>query len=173
MLSLLAKLFHALNSESSTRQISLAIVLGFIVGLSPIFTLHNIAFLFVVLFLRVNIGGFILAWGLFKGLSYLLTSLIVTVGEFLLTAEPLEALFNSLYQFSLFKLAHLHHTYTLGALVLGCLLAIPLYFIFNYLIEKYRQHVKAFFDKFRIVKALKASKFYRVYSQISGQGEML
>ncbi|NQZ22250.1 MAG: TIGR03546 family protein [Colwellia sp.] len=172
MFTLLAKLLNALNSESSTRQISLAIALGFIVGLSPIFTLHNFVFLFVVLFLRVNIGGFILAWGFFKGLSYLLSSLIVSVGESLLNAESLHSLFDMLYQFSLFKLAHLHHTYTLGALVLGCILAIPLYFVCNYLIEKYRLHVKAFFEKFRIVKALKASKFYRVYCQVSGQGEM-
>jgi len=172
MFTLLAKLLSALNSESSTRQISLAIALGFIVGLSPVFTLHNILFLFVVLFLRVNIASFILAWGFFKGLSYLLSSLIVSVGESLLTAEPLLALFDLLYQFSVFKIAQLHHTYTLGALVLGCVLAIPVYFISNYLVEKYRLHVMAFFEKFRIVKALKASKFYRVYCQVSGQGEM-
>ncbi|MFT6899888.1 MAG: hypothetical protein ACJAXS_000040 [Colwellia sp.] len=172
MLSLLAKLFNALNSESSTRQISLAIVLGFIVGLSPLLTLHNIAFLFIVLCLRVNIGGFIVALGFFKGLSYLLSPLIVSVGESLLTAESLEPMFDAFYQFSLFKLAHLHHTYTLGALVIGCLLAIPLYFISNLLIEKYRLHIKAFFEKFRIVKALKASKFYRLYCQVSGQGEL-
>ena len=172
MLSLFVKLFHALNSESSTRQISLAISLGFIVGLSPLLTLHNIAFIFVVLLLRVNIGGFIVALGFFKGLSYLLSSLIIMVGESLLTAPSLQPLFDTLYQFSIFKLAHLHHTYTLGALVIGCLLAIPLYFLCNYLIEKYRIHIKAFFDKFRIVKALKASKFYSVYSQVSGQGSL-
>ncbi|AOW76574.1 MAG: hypothetical protein ACI9O3_001302 [Colwellia sp.] len=172
MLTLLAKLFNALNSESSTRQISLAIALGFIVGLSPLLTLHNIAFIFVVLFLRVNIGGFIVAWGFFKGLSYLLSSLIVTVGESLLTAKSLHPLFDALYQSSLFKLGHLHHTYTLGALVLGCLLAVPLYYLSNFLIEKYRLHIKAFFEKFRIVKALKASKFYRIYSHVSGQGEL-
>jgi uncharacterized protein (TIGR03546 family) len=172
MLTLLAKLLNALNSESSTRQISLAIALGFIVGLSPLLTLHNIAFIFVVLFLRVNIGGFILAWGFFKGLSYLLSPLIVAVGESLLMAESLQSFFDILYQFSLFKLAHLHHTYTLGALVLGCLLAIPLYFICNFLIEKYRIHIKAFFEKFWIIKALKGSKFYRVYCQLTGQGGM-
>lgn len=172
MLTLLAKLLKALNSESSTRQISLAIALGFIIGLSPLLTLHNIAILFLVLFLRVNIGGFLLAWGFFKGLGYLLSSLIVTVGESLLSADSLHPMFDFLYQFSLFKLAHLHHTYTLGALVLGCILAIPLYFVCNFLIEKYRLHIKAFFDKFGIVKALKSSKFYRVYCQVSGQGTL-
>ena len=149
MLTLLAKLLSALNSESSTRQISLAIALGFIVGLSPILTLHNIVILFLVLFLRVNIGAFILSLGVFKGVSYLLSPLIISVGESLLTSESLQSMFDVLYQLSIFKLAHLHHTYTLGALVLGCVLAIPLYFICNFLIEKYRLHIKAFFEKRR------------------------
>ena len=46
MLTLLAKLFQALNSDSSIRQIALAIALGFIVGLSPILSLHNIIIIF-------------------------------------------------------------------------------------------------------------------------------
>ena len=172
MLTLLAKLLSALNSESSTRQISLAIALGFIVGLSPILTLHNIVILFLVLFLRVNIGAFILSLGVFKGVSYLLSPLIISVGESLLTSKSLQSMFDVLYQLSIFKLAHLHHTYTLGALVLGCVLAIPLYFICNFLIEKYRLHIKAFFEKFRIVKALKSSNFYRIYCQVTGQGAL-
>tara|TARA_R110001583_G_scaffold17951_1_gene72078 strand:- start:3061 stop:3582 length:522 start_codon:yes stop_codon:yes gene_type:complete len=170
MLTLLVKLFQALNSESSTRQISLAIALGLIAGLSPILTLHNWVILFVVLMIRVNLGAFILAVGVFKGLSYLLSPLILFIGESLLTSNSLYGLFDTLYQVSLFKLAHWHHTYTLGAFILGVLLALPIYFISKYLIEKYRLHIKSFIDQFRIVKALKASKFYRLYLTVSGQG---
>ncbi len=170
MLTLLAKLFHALNSESSTRQIALAITLGFIVGLAPLFALQNIIILFLVLFIRVHLGAFILAVGVFSGISYLLSGIIVQVGESLLTSPGLNALFTSLYQLSLFKLGHWHHTYTLGAFVVGIVLAVPIYFIFKALIVKYRVHVKATFEKFRIVKALKGSSFYRLYLNISGQG---
>ena len=173
MLTLLAKLFSALNSESSIRQIALAIVLGFIVGLSPLLTLHNVVILFLVLFIRVHLGSFILSVGFFSGLSYLLSPMIVTVGESLLTSNSLNSLFTMLYQLTLFKLAHWHNTYTLGAFVLGALLAIPLYFFSKIIITKYRQHIMAFFEKFRIVKALKASKFYRLYLQFSGQGSSL
>jgi uncharacterized protein (TIGR03546 family) len=172
MLTLLAKLFHALNSESSTRQLALAIALGFIAGLAPLFTLHNIAILFIVLLVRMNIGVFILALGFFKGLSYLLSPMIVNVGESLLTSEALQELWNVLYQLSLFKLAHFHHTYTLGALVLGIVLAVPLYFLSQILIEKYRFHIKNFIEKFKIIKALKASKFYQLYLRVSGQGDL-
>ncbi len=167
MLTLLVKLFNALNSESSSRQIALAISLGFIVGLSPFFTLHNILLLLIVLFIRVHIGSFILSVGFFSGLSYLLSGIIVQLGEYLLTNDDLTGFFTKLYQLDLFKLAHYHHTYTLGAIVLGLLLALPLYFLSNTLIQKYRIHIKAFFEKLRIVKALKASKFYRLYSELT------
>ncbi len=173
MLTLLVKLFNALNSESSTRQIALAIALGFIVGLSPLFTLHNLLLLLIVLLVRVHLGSFILAVGFFSGLSYLLSGVIVQLGEFILINPSLNDLFTSLYQFDLFKLAHLHHTYTLGALVLGCLLALPVYFISNTLIKKYRLHIKAFFEKLRIVKALKASKLYRLYLELTSPSIIL
>ncbi|TMM47458.1 TIGR03546 family protein [Colwellia ponticola] len=169
MLTLLAKLLHALNSDSSIRQIALAIALGFIVGLSPLFTLHNIAIIFFVLLIRVHLGSFILAVGFFSGLSYLLSPAIVSVGESLLTQPALAIFFTSLYQFDWFKLAHWHHTYVLGALVLGVALCVPIYFTSKLIIEKYRVHIMTFFQKFRIVKALKASKFYSLYSRFSGE----
>ena len=173
MLTLLAKLFSALNSENSIRQIALAIALGFIVGLSPLLTLHNIIILFFVMLIRVHLSSFILAVGFFSGLSYLLAPIIVGLGELLLTADSLARLFTILYQSTFFKLTHLHNTYTLGALVLGGILAVPLYFISLIIIEKYRLHIMSFFEQFRIVKALKASKFYRLYMQFSGQGDSL
>lgn len=169
MLTLLAKLFHALNSDSSIRQIALAIALGFIVGLSPLLTLHNIVILFFVLLIRIHLGSFILAVGVFSGISYLISPLIVQVGESILTSPALAETFTMLYQVDLFKLAHWHHTYILGAWVLGVVLCIPIYFISKVLIEKYRTHVMAFFEKFRIVQALKASKFYRLYTSFAGE----
>lgn len=169
MLTLLAKLLHALNSDSSIRQIALAIALGFIVGLSPLLSLHNIVIIFFVLVIRVHIGSFILATGFFSGLSYLLSPLIVQVGDSLLTNPDLASFLTALYQLSVFKLAHWHHTYILGALVLGVLFALPIYFISKFIIEKYRVHIMAFFAKFRIVQAIKASKFYGVYTSLVGE----
>jgi hypothetical protein len=55
--------------------------------------------------------------------------------------------------------------------MLGFMFSVPLYFVSKLLIEKYRVYVMGVFEKFRIVKALKASKFYRLYVQYSGQSE--
>ena len=117
----------------------------------------------------MHIGSFILSAGIFSGISYIFSSVIVMVGESLLTSKVLHGLFDSLYQFSVFQLAHLHHTYTLGAIVLSTVLAIPLYFLSNFLISKYRVSMKAAIERFRVVKALKASGFYRVCLTLSGQ----
>jgi len=172
MLTLFAKLLHALNSDSSIRQIALAIALGFIVGLSPLLTLHNIIIIFFVLLIRVHLGSFILAVGFFSGVSYLLSPVIVQVGESILTQPALTDIFTTLYQSSLFKLAHWHHTYILGAFVLGTVLCMPIYFFSKIIIEKYRMHIMSFFERFRIVQALKASKFYRLYTSFAGESSL-
>lgn len=140
-------------------------------GLSPLFSLHNIVLVLLVTLLRVNFSAFLISFGIFSGLSYLLSPLIVNIGDALLTSQNLQGCFTALYQFTLFKLAHWHHTFTLGALVLGFMFSVPLYFVSKLLIEKYRVYVMGVFEKFRIVKALKASKFYRLYVQYSGQSE--
>lgn len=167
VLTLLVKLFSALNSESSTRQISLAICLGFIVGLSPFFSIHNLLLLLLVLLLKVHLGSFILSVGIFSGLSYLLSGSIVQLGEYLLTQERLNGILTTLYQFDIFKLAHLHHTYTFGAVIFGCVFAPLVYLFSNFLIQKYRTHIKMFFEKLPLVKALKASKFYQLYIEVT------
>lgn len=173
MLTLLAKLLHALNSENSTRQIAAAIALGFIAGLSPLLSITNLVILLIVLVVKVHLGSFILSLGFFSGISYLLSFLIVDVGEALLLSPSLEAMFTGLYQLTIFKLAHYHHTYALGAIVVGLALAIPMYFLANFIIKQYRVHLLAFFEKFRIIKALKASRFYQVYLKVSGQGDLV
>lgn len=172
MLSLLANLLKALNSDNSARQIALAVCLGFIVGLSPLLSLHNLLIILCVFMLRVHFGSFILAWGIFSGIGYLLQGSSIALGEYLLTLNSLQGIFENFYQFTWFKLAHLHHTYTLGALILSSLCSIPLYFIVIHLINRYRLHIQDFIEKLWIVRVLKASKFYRWYSQTLGQDSL-
>lgn len=170
MLTLLAKLFQALHSENSTRQIAAAAALALIFALSPFLSIQAFFILFIVLMIRVHLASFLVAIALFEGLRVVLHGTIAGVGESLLTNPSLQSLFTSLYQFDLFKLAQLHHTFNLGALVLGVVLAIPLYFVTKVLIDKYRVHIKAFFERLAIVKALKASRIFAIYEQLPKLG---
>ena len=166
MLSMLAKILQALNSENSTRQISLAIALALVFALSPMVSLQAMLILLFVLLVKVHLASFLVAVALFEGVNLLLAPLSIATGEWLLTNSATGALFTQLYQFDLFKLAQWHHTYNLGALVLGVCLAFPVYFIAQQLIQKYREHIKAYFDKLPLVKALKASRVFQLYQQL-------
>ncbi|REL25728.1 TIGR03546 family protein [Thalassotalea euphylliae] len=170
MLTLLAKLFQALHSENSTRQIAAAVALAFVFALSPLLSLQAFVILFIVLLVRVHLASFLVAITVFEGVRVILNSAIINTGESLLTNTSWHGVFNTLYQFDLFKLAQLHHTFNLGALVIGTLLAIPLYFITKVLIDKYRVHIKAFFERLAIVKALKASRIFTIYQELPKLG---
>ncbi|MEW6998451.1 TIGR03546 family protein [Colwelliaceae bacterium BS250] len=172
MLTLLAKLFKALNSESSARQIALAIAMGMIVGLTPTLSLHNVLVLLLAFVVRVNLSAFFVAVAGFSLLGLATSTLFSGVGESLLTSPSLAGVWQGFYQLSLLKLAHFHNTLTLGSLVCSLLLFIPMFFFAQMLVTRYRHHVKAFIDRFKIVQALKGSKLYQAYQNLTGTGSI-
>lgn len=71
----LAKFLRVLNSETDPAQISLAFCFSMVAGLTPLFSLHNLPILFLVLVLRVNLSAFLLGFAFFSGIAYLLDPL--------------------------------------------------------------------------------------------------
>lgn len=167
MLRQIAKLLKALNAETAPWQISLAFILAMVMGFTPLWSLHNLLILLLALVLRVNLSAFILAWGVFSGLAYLLDPLFIRVGESLLLNPELKELWTGMYNNDFWRLAHFNHTLTMGSAVISLLLALPLFFIFRWLIVKYRVHLLASVRKSRLMQMIKASKFYKVYQAVS------
>lgn len=168
MLGMLARLLKALNSESGPWAIAWAFVLGMIMGLTPLFSLHNLVILFLAMSLRVNFSGFLLAWIFFSGLAYLFDPVADWIGEALLQADALQGLWVSLYENPVARLLQFNHTITLGSLVFALAFAPAWLFISYYLIINYRQRVQAWFVKLKVVQALKGSKFWGVYQRVNG-----
>lgn len=163
MIGHIAKLLAALNSESSPRQLALAIALGMIVGLTPTLSLHNAVVLLIVFVIRVNLSAFFVSAAVFGGLGLAFGGVFALIGADLLLNPEMEQIWTGFYQLTIFKLAHLHHTLTLGSLVFSLGLFIPLYFVSHWLIVSYRQHFMAFINKFKVVQALKSSRLYQAY----------
>lgn len=63
MLNFLAKLLKVLNSERSPGQLAAAVSLAAIIGMTPLYSLHNLFVLFLVLFFRVNLTVFFYSAG--------------------------------------------------------------------------------------------------------------
>jgi len=167
MLSAIARLLSALNSETEPGRISLAFCFAMIAGLTPLFSLHNLLVLFLILALRVNLSTFVLGLGFFSGVAYLLDSLFHRIGLTVLTAGALEGLWTALYNMTLFRLEKFNNSIVMGSLFFSLVLFVPLYLIANQIIIRYREHVLAWVQKSRIMQAFKASRLYRLYATYS------
>ena len=170
MLTMIAKLLKALNSEASPSQISLAFVLGMILGLTPLWSMHNILVVSLALVLRINLTGFLLSWGVFSGFAYLLDPAFVALGENLLTNTDLKATWSSLYVSDVWRVTRFNNTLVLGSLLVSLGLAIPAFFIFNFLIRQYRDKIFAWVQKSKLMHMLKANKLYKLYSSLNMEG---
>ncbi len=168
MLKLLAKLLRALNSDASPGQVSLGFVAGFIVGLTPLWSLHNVLLVFLVMVLRINGSAFLVSWVVFSGIAYLVDPLTEAVGAALLHNPSLSGLWESMYNTDLWRLSHFNNTLVLGSLTSAIVLALPLFFLGRVLIVKYRTHVLSWIRKTRLMQVLKASRLWRLYESLSG-----
>jgi uncharacterized protein (TIGR03546 family) len=171
MINQVAKLMKVLNSETDPAQISFAICFAMIMGLTPLYSLHNFLVLFIVLLLRVNLSIFILGWLFFSGVSYILDPLFHRIGLAILTTKTLEAIWTALYNITIFRLAHFNNSIVMGSLFVSLILFVPVFLLSNMLINKYRDHILAWVRKTRIMQILKGSKLFQAYEAVSGWGE--
>jgi len=168
MLNLLTRLLKVLNSETESWQISLAFCFALIAGLTPLLSLHNAAVLLFVLVLRVNLSSFITGLIFFSGIAYIGDPLFHVIGLAVLKAAPLQDTWTIMYNNLFWLLTGFNNTVVMGSLIFSLLLFIPSFFLFNYLVKKYRETLLELVRKSRIMKFLKASKFYRIYAGLSG-----
>lgn len=162
----IVKLLKALNSDASPWQLAWGFTLGMIMGLSPMLGLHTVILLFVVLFFRVNLSAFLLAWGLFSLLALPLGTLMADIGESLLTQASLVPLWTQLYSSTLGQLTQFYHTLTLGSLVLALVISPFLLVVSKLLIVQYREKLMVWVNKIKLVQFIKGTNFYRLYQAL-------
>jgi uncharacterized protein (TIGR03546 family) len=168
MLDMIAKLIKVLNAEGNPTQISLGFAAGLIIGLTPLWSLHNLLLAFLVFLFRVNLSAFFLSWAFFSGIAYIADPAMDKLGATLLTAPALHDMWTSMYNQTIWRIAHFNNTLTLGSLVGAVMIAVPMVFISNFLIKNYRLHILAWVRKTRIAQFLKASRLYRAYHALAG-----
>jgi uncharacterized protein (TIGR03546 family) len=170
MLRMLARLLAVLNSETHPGQISLGFCFAMVAGFTPFLSLHNLLVLLLVLVIRVNLSAFLLGLPLFSGLAFGLDPLFHRIGLAVLTHEFLEGLWTALYNSTLWRLEHFNNSIVMGSLLCSLVSFVPLYFLSNVAIRRYRVHVLAWVEKTRVMQFLRASRFYNLYQSFSGMG---
>ncbi|MFQ5991987.1 MAG: TIGR03546 family protein [Nitrospiraceae bacterium] len=170
MLRTVAKVLRVLNSETDPSQISLALCFASVAGLTPLWSLHNILVLLLVLLLRVNLSTFLLGLVFFSGFAYLLDPLFHRLGLAVLTAGSLEGLWTALYNSTLWRLEQFNNSVVMGSLVFSLIAFLPLYLATNVAILRYRAHILAWIQKTRLMQFIRASKLYQAYQSVAHAG---
>lgn len=168
MISMLAKVLRLLNSEAEPHQLSLALCFAMLAGFTPLFSLHNLLVLLLVLLLRVNLSTFILGLGFFSGIAYLLDPLFHHLGLFILQTQTLAGIWTVFYNTAILRFARFNNSILMGSLIFSAIFFVPLFLILNLLIRKYRDHILSRIQNMRIVQVIKASKIYTAYQNVSG-----
>ena len=164
MLSRIIKVLKALNSNEAPWQISLGVIFGSVLGLTPLFSLHNLAVLFLALVINVNISILLVSFAGFSIIAYLLDPVFHKVGLALLTSPSLESFWIQFFSCPVFLAGKLNNTIVMGSLVSTLTASIPLFIVLNVLVVKYRNAFNAFIGKFPLLRWLRVLEAYEKVS---------
>jgi uncharacterized protein (TIGR03546 family) len=150
-----------LNSDTGTNQIASGIAVGFILGMTPAFSLQTLL-VFVLLFLfRIQMGAAFLAAFFFKFIAYLLDPVFHIVGSQVLEMDALKSMYTALYNLPILPFTRFYNSIVMGSAVVAIILAPFIFILSKVLVIKYRQTVLEKFKQSKVWKVVKATSFYK------------
>ncbi len=152
-----------LNSDTGTISLAAGLTCGFILGMTPVLSLHSLLIFLILFFFRIQIGAAFLAAFFFKFVAFLLDPLFDSVGRKVLEMESLAPIFTKLYNMPLIPFTRFNNSIVMGSAVITIILSPIVFIISQRLIVKYRVTVLARFKTTKMWKAVEATKFYQWY----------
>jgi uncharacterized protein (TIGR03546 family) len=168
---LIVKIIRILHSDESPRALAFGFALGSIMGLTPLLSAHNLIIFVLVLLLNVSISAALFGLFFFGLFAYFFDPLFHSVGYFLLVnLEFLKPAWTFLYNIPVAPLFRLNNTVVLGSLAVSLLTFAPVYFGFQKALHLYRAHLRDKVEKWKLLKAMKASGVFKLYHKIRSMG---
>ena len=138
MVSKVLGLFGSLLSGSKPWQISLAIAFGLVIGLTPLWSLHNVVLFVLAFIINLHFGTMLLSISIFFGISFALDPMFHSIGEAILTFGALEGLWTGLFNIELIRATRFYNTIVMGSLAVSLVAVVPLLLLGTKVIEKLR-----------------------------------
>lgn len=171
VLEFIAKLIKILRSEISPNQIAWGFALGMIIGLTPVWSLHNLLVVVLIIILKVNLATAIFSFGIFSGIAYLVDPLFHSFGYYLLVdLQSLNSFYTWLYNVPVLSLSKFNNTVVMGSLISSIILIIPVYFLIKIGVINYREKIDAKIKNWKFIKYIKATKIYSLYEKVRDLG---
>lgn len=152
-----------LNSDTGNISLAMGMTCGFILGMTPVLSLHSLLVFLILFFFRIQIGAAFAAAFFFKFVAYLLDPMFHLLGEWALQLPALQDVYTRLYNIPLVPYTRFNNTIVMGSAILTFTLSPVVFFLSQYFIVKYRQQVVARFSESRVWKGVKATGLYKWY----------
>jgi uncharacterized protein (TIGR03546 family) len=152
-----------LNSETGTNQIAAGITAGFILGMTPGFSLQTILIWLLILFFRIQIGAALIMAFFFSFIAWVLDPVFHSVGHSVLTMSSLADYFTGLYNMPIIPFTRFNNTLVMGSGVVAFGLSPIIFVLSKVLVQKYRKSVLERFKETKFWKAVKATSLYKWY----------
>jgi uncharacterized protein (TIGR03545 family)/uncharacterized protein (TIGR03546 family) len=117
------------SRNNSANRLAAGFALGTVLGLTPIFSLHNLFFLAIPIVLGVSVRTFLLGWLAAIPVGFLLDPLFHAMGVTLLSSAGLTPLWVWAANAPLIPLTAFNNTVTLGSLVFWAVAFVPLFLL--------------------------------------------
>lgn len=156
-------LIKLLNSETGTNQIAWGVAAGFVLGLSPTFSLQALLIFLMILIFRIQAGAAFVSAFFFGFIAYLLDPITAAIGAAVLETPSLRATFTSLYNMPIIPLTRFNNSIVMGSGVLAVTFMPVVYLLSRVAVIKYR---KTFVERYKntaLWKALQATSVYKWY----------
>jgi uncharacterized protein (TIGR03546 family) len=156
-------LLKLLNSDTGQNQIAAGAAAGFILGMTPAFSLQTILVIFCIFLFRVQISMAFLCAFLFSFFGWLLDPIFHKVGGYILTSPSLIGLWTTMYNLPIVPYTRFNNTIVMGSGVISILLSPVVFFVTRSLVIRYRETIVARLKETKLWKAVKATAFYKWY----------
>ena len=164
LLKQIYNLIKLLNSETGTNQIAAGFAAGFVLGMTPLFSLQSLL-IFICLFLfRMQIGAPSLSAFFFAFIAYILDPLFHSVGSAVLETPSLQGLFTTLYNMPIVPLTRFNNSIVMGSGIVSLLLTPVVFMVGQKLIVRYRIVIVERFKQTKIWSAFRATSLFQWYN---------
>jgi len=166
-LKFISKFMKVLRAGESPGLIAGGFTMGFMVGLTPFWTLQNIVILIIAILTKVNLSAVIFSIFLFSFVAFLFDPLFHNLGYFLLTqVETLNGIWSTLYNMPIAPFTRFYNTIVAGSFLTALILALPVYLLGKNGIILYRKTLGPKVENSKFVKAVKGTGLYKWYAKI-------
>jgi uncharacterized protein (TIGR03546 family) len=149
----IAKLIIAINANTKPGHISGGFSFAILLSFLPQ-NLFWFVLLFIIFFLKVNLGVVFIFTGIFGLITPLATGLLNSIGYTIGNLPVVYNFLGFLNNIPVISLLGFDNTLTIGGLIAGIVLFVPSYFLFNLIITLYRKLVRDRLAQTKLVKKI-------------------